>query len=181
MPRSVGFRHCDLGGVCRWEGTLLLSRQSTPAQSSRRSRPISSVCPPNTRRRSRNNALASHHRQRPSASSSAAEPSGVLKGSCKRPRSFPLSSRGTDDKGTDEHPLSRLRKLTNVGPSDARSRPLPGRLPTSLCWTVHLTHPPPRIGRPERQSSGPLRKGAEKLLLAIYAAMEPAGAAHRTL
>jgi hypothetical protein len=66
------------------------------------------------------------------------ELSDVSTGSRERQRSFPLSSLGTGGKRTDDRPLTRVRKLTNEGPSDAKSRPLLGKSLISSCWTVPL-------------------------------------------
>lgn len=110
-------------------------------QSSRRSLPISRLCLANTRRPKRNGALSSRRRESLSVSSFAVERSDVSTRSLERPRGFPLSSRGTSDRETDERPPSRLRTLTNERLTDARSHPLLGRLLTSSCWTVRLTNP----------------------------------------
>jgi hypothetical protein len=106
-------------------------------QSSRRSLPINLLWRANTRRPQRNCAPSSH-RKSPLASSSAMELSDVSTGSRERQRSFPLSSLGTGGKRTDDRPLTRVRKLTNEGPSDAKSRPLLGKSLISSCWTVPL-------------------------------------------
>jgi hypothetical protein len=106
-------------------------------QSSRRSLPINLLWRANSRKPRRNCAPAGD-RKGPLASSSARELSDVSTGLRERQRSFLLSSLGTGGKRTDDRPLTRMRKLTNEGPSDAESRPLLGKSPTSSCWSVPL-------------------------------------------
>src|SRR4026207_737904 len=115
-------------------------------QSSSRSVPISLFCLANTRRPHRKSALSSCRRESLLVSSCAAERCDVSTDSPERPRSFPLSSRGTGDRKTDERPLNWWKELTNARLSAARSHPLHGRPPTSSCWTARRTHLPPHAG-----------------------------------
>jgi hypothetical protein len=127
-------------------------------QSHRRSPPISLLCLANTGRQESNRSLSRRRRESLSVSSFAVEHIDVSTDSAERPRSCPWSSCGIDEKKeTVERPLGQSRARTNARPSDARSHPLRGRLPTSSCWTLRLSTP--HEGRSTGRSDAPRRRG----------------------